>query len=280
MAGDAGQPLRGGAVHAAPRRHPAVARCARGSQGHRSVGRPHHRARPARRRRLRAGLRESWSSGRRDHRPSARSDLRLRPRAAATRLAAQRRVEAGGRLRRAIRHRVPVDDTRAGALVRLRAGGVDVPDRVDPRAVGTSTRPAVARRRRTPGLGGDAGRHTRSARPPVRAAAPVHDVVEPAPDRRSGVAAIVVQHRDRLAVAKRGRRSFHRRGRGRRRRVLQSSDSRRSGSTASSAGSDSSSSGRSAARSAARSSGSCSSDRSFESTSSSGWSASGSSASG
>ena len=61
----------------------------------------------------------------------------------------------------------------------------------------------LARRRRARSTGGSAGRHVRAARPAVRAATALHDVAQPTADRRRGVAAGMVQHRDRVAVAQR-----------------------------------------------------------------------------
>ena len=101
-----------------------------------------------RRRRLRARVRESGRRGRRDHRPSARPDLRLRPCAAATGLAAGRRLEARGRLRRPVRGRAPIGHDDTAALDRVRARGIDVSDRADART--RSSRCPTCRRSATP----------------------------------------------------------------------------------------------------------------------------------
>ena len=93
LAGDGRRPVRGRAVHARPRRHASASLGVDGARKvDRPVGRAHRCARRPRRRRVRAGVREPRCRGRRHHRPPARPDLRLRPRAQSPRrLGAARR---------------------------------------------------------------------------------------------------------------------------------------------------------------------------------------------
>ena len=117
-----------------------------------------------RRRRLRPRVREPRRRGRRDDRPSARADLRLRPRAQPTGTA-----PAGGWK--------PIgwpDDATLGERIdrsRRTAGGVgavraDVPDCDRARPTRTGARPAVDAASDGPRLaGGDAGRRPRAPRP-------------------------------------------------------------------------------------------------------------------
>ena len=78
-----------------------------------------------------------------------------------------------------------------------------LPDRAVAGAPAAGARPAVARRRRPRRPGRTAHRRARPPRPAVRPTAAVHDVAQPAAHRRRRVAAGVVQHRDRVAVAQR-----------------------------------------------------------------------------
>ena len=182
VAGDGRRTLRGRAVHADARRQLLVARSSPSARkvidlwADRTAA-----ARRARRRRVRARVREPWCRGRRDHRPSARADLRLRPRAQPAGAAPRRRLDAARMARR--RHARRADDRREGRLAGVGAVRADVPDRDRDRPARPDPRPAVDERRRPRLAGGDADRRPRAPRPAVRTADAVHDVAQPAADR-------------------------------------------------------------------------------------------------
>jgi hypothetical protein len=161
LAGDAPRALRGGVVHQPARRHLLVARCGRRPTGDRPVERAVLLARLTRRRRLRAHLREPRPRGRCHHRPSPRSDLRVRPCARTTVTTAGGRVATRARSRRTFRRR-----TRS--LAGDGAGGVDVPDGPHDRPEGAGARHHRARRRRSRRTRDDARRRARTSRPVLR----------------------------------------------------------------------------------------------------------------
>ena len=218
-----GRPVRGRALHARARRDVRIARRRRRPQGDRPVGRAHRRARRPRRRRLRARVREPRSGGRCDDRPSARPDLRLRPRARAARRGGS---PAGGHRTRRPGARSVVESEDWIAWVPF-APTFPVAIEVAPR----TGRPTCRRWTRADRDGLAAilidvlARLDRLYDRPL----PYMMWLNQRPHGRTvrrGIRRRLVQHRDRVAVAARRRAAVHRRRRGGERGVLQPGDPR------------------------------------------------------
>ena len=185
VAGDAGRPVRGRAVHPRARRHVRVARRRRRPQGDRPVGAAHRRARRPRRRRLRA--RASRTGGRRWAPPSPTRTARSTP----TTTCPSGRCACSRRSGRPTSNDRRTTGRRARRLARRRAR---TPAPIPIALVGRSRDRRCPTCRRSTTHGRDAlaallvdvlARLDRAVRP----AAAVHDVAQPAAHRRRRLAA-------------------------------------------------------------------------------------------